>query len=173
MERAHRQAEKGTAIVAKAPPAVNREGYFSKEAFALDPEAGTLTCSAGQTVRFDPAPLAEHREFVLSFSPELCGSCPLELRCTPSAARQVRMHPYEVELRQAREHQKTLAFRERYRLRARIERIVHLLKAHGARKARYWGRLKVRFQLLLVAINHNIKEVTAVWRSAPGGVCPG
>lgn len=173
VERAKRQAEKGTAIVAKAPPAVNREGYFSKQAFELDAEAGSLTCPAGQTVRFDAARLAEHRAFVLTFSPEDCTSCPLKPRCTPSASRHVSIHPYERELREAREHQKTPAFRERYRLRARIERIVHLLKAHGAREARFWGRLKVRFQLLLAAINHNIKEVTAAWRLLAGGVCPG
>lgn len=47
------------------------------------------------------------------------------------------MHPYEPEFRHAREIQKTPAPREGYRLRARIERIVHLLKAHGARKAKY------------------------------------
>ncbi|MEW6047302.1 MAG: IS1182 family transposase, partial [Bacillota bacterium] len=169
--RSERQAEKGTQIVAKAPPAVNREGYFSKEAFAFDAEAGTLTCPGEQTVRFDPGRLQAHKEFVVSFPAEACGACPLKARCTPAAARQVTMHPYEAALREARAIQKTPAFRARYRLRARIERIVRLLKTHGARKARYWGRIKVRFQLLLAAVNHNVKEVMAAGPPV-GEVCP-
>ncbi|MBE3598638.1 MAG: hypothetical protein IMX02_07520 [Limnochordaceae bacterium] len=56
-------------------------------------------------------------------------------------------------------------------MRARIERIVRLLKTHGARKARYWGRIKARFQVLLAAINHNIKEVMAAGPPR-GEVCP-
>ncbi|WP_324669365.1 transposase [Geochorda subterranea] len=47
VERARRQAEKGTLIVAKAPR--RRTGrVLSKEAFALDADAGTLTCPAGR-----------------------------------------------------------------------------------------------------------------------------
>ncbi|MEW6048698.1 MAG: transposase, partial [Bacillota bacterium] len=169
--RSQRQAEKGTQIVAKAPPSVNREGCFPKEAFRLDAEAGTLTCPGGQSVRFDPARLEAHREFVMSFPAEACQACPLKAGCTPAAARHVTLHAYEVALREARAIQKTSAFRERYRLRSRIERIVRQLKTHGARKARYWGQIKVRFQLLLAAVNHNVKAVMAAGPPL-GEVCP-
>lgn len=107
----------------------------------------------------------------MSFPAEACGACPLKARCTPAAARQVTMHPYEAALREARAIQKTSAFQARYRLRARIERIVRLLKTHGARKARYIGRIKVRFQLLLAAVNHNVKAVMAAG-PPQGEVCP-
>ncbi|MBE3597542.1 MAG: transposase [Limnochordaceae bacterium] len=56
-------------------------------------------------------------------------------------------------------------------MRPRIERIVRQLKRDGARKARYFGRFKVHFQLLLAAINHNIKEVMAAGPPV-GAVCP-
>ncbi len=49
------QAAQGAVVMAKAPPAVNRECYFSKEGFRLGDEAGSLTCSGGQTVGFDSA----------------------------------------------------------------------------------------------------------------------
>lgn len=44
--------------VAKATPGVNRKGYFSKQDFALDAEAATLSCPGGQTLRFHPSRLA-------------------------------------------------------------------------------------------------------------------
>lgn len=134
VQRARRQAEKGTIIAVEAPPATNREGYFSKEALALNADAGTLTCPAGQTVRFHPGRLAAHRAFGVSFPAEACGVCPLKARCTPAAARQVTIHPYEVELRQAQAYQRTPDCRARYRLRPRIEPIVRPLKRHGDRK---------------------------------------
>ena len=171
-ERTRRQAEQGTAIVAKAPPATNREGYFTKDAFALDAQAGTLTCPAGQVAVFDPARLARHKPVLVRFSSAVCGACPLKARCTSAAARRVTLHPQEVELRAARSYQKTEAFQAVYRLRCHVERVVRMLQDHGARKARFWGRLKVRFQLLLVAINHNIKEVMSP-RPPWGEVCRG
>lgn len=97
----------------------------------------------------------------MGFAPEACGVRPLKARCTPARARQVTFHAYEVELRAARGYQRTAALQARYRLWPCIERIVRLLERHGALKARYFPHPKLRFQLLLVAININTKELMA------------
>ena len=43
--------------------------------------------------------------------------------------------------------------------RANVERTISELTKHGARQGRFIGIAKIRFQLLLSAINHNVKKI--------------
>ena len=64
--------------------------------------------------------------------------------------------------------QKRPEFREKYRQRAHIERTNAHLKRHGAGKARYIGLVKVKFQVVMAAVLHDIKLLLASLYSTPG-----
>ena len=63
----------GFTVTAKCPPARNAKGRFPKDRFAVDLDAGTVTCPAGQTATIVPAGRGGGRA---SFRP-WCGTCPL------------------------------------------------------------------------------------------------
>ena len=75
----HRLKQAGYEVIAKVPPATNRAGPFSKDDFAIDLEAGTVTCPAGVTVAIRPAGDGGGRP---SFA-EHCAACPLRERAPP------------------------------------------------------------------------------------------
>lgn len=160
-ERNRRWAEQGTTILAKAPPVAKQPGRFSKEAFRIDLQAGTVTCPAGQEARFDPIRVQEeHRPATVHFEAAVCNACSLKAQCTETdRGRMVTLHPYEADLQRDRQFQKTEAFQEVYRQRSTGERVISHLTRHGARHARYLGQWKTTFQLLLVAANHNIQRI--------------
>jgi IS5 family transposase len=57
--------------------------------------------------------------------------------------------------------------------RQRIERVFAVLKKyHGGRRARYWGRLKVGIQHLIIAMVYDLKILAKVLSSPAGDVCP-
>ena len=83
--------EQGFTVVAKCPPAGNSGGRFTKDQFAIDPRAGTVTCPAGQTAAIVPAA----RGGRASFRP-WCAACPLRSACTASRrGRTIAIHPLE------------------------------------------------------------------------------
>jgi hypothetical protein len=126
----------GFEVVARVPPASHKKGVFSKDDFAIDLGAGTVTCPAGQTVS---ARFNEKGEGTASFG-KLCASCPLAEQCTTSkAGRNVGVHPNEAVLQRHKEEQKTSEWKDRYTsTRPKVERKV----AHMARRA--WGGRKAR-----------------------------
>jgi hypothetical protein len=96
------------------------------------------------------------------FDAGLCAACELRESCTASKkgqGRTVSLHPQEALLQQARALQKSAAFGEYKKRRQvsehRIARLVHL----GIRQARYFGRAKTRFQLLMAATVANLTLV--------------
>lgn len=130
---------KGYDVMAKVPPASNRDGRFTKDDFTIDVEAGTVACPAGHLVaiRFGPdgggkADFGAH-----------CGDCPLRQNCTTAAAgRTVTIHPEEALLQQAKTEQADPAWKQAYRgTRPKVERkIAHLVRVTwGGRKARTRG----------------------------------
>jgi len=74
--------------------------------------------------------------------------------------RTINIHPYEKEIQEQREYQKTDEFKEDYAKRPNVERNISELTRHGGRKGRYRGKLKIRWQMIMVAINNNIKIIT-------------
>jgi len=162
---------KGVEVVAPVPPAPRRDGHFSKDDFEINVQEGYVRCPAGQETRTLSWGKDERgRKIpVYRFPAELCASCPLRAKCTSSKlGRQVRVHPREELLQALKKEQKTPEFREKYRQRAHIERTGCDLKRHGARKARYIGRIKVKFQLMMAAVLHDIKLLLAAFDKQPG-----
>jgi len=129
-------------------------GRFTKDAFAIDLEAGTVTCPAGQT-----APLRPIKDGRIAHFAGSCQACPLAQRCTTSSSgRSIHVGLYEQQLQRARARQSDPAWKADYTAtRPKVERkIGHLMRhRHGGRRARVRGHTKVDadFSLLAAAVN--------------------
>lgn len=145
----------GAQVMVKVQPPAAPGGRFAKDRFAIDTEAGTVTCPAGATAVIRPAAGGGG---TAKFG-AMCASCPLAQQCTSSkAGRTITTSRYEAELVRARTTQKDPAWRAEYRAtRPKVERkIGHLMRRkHGGRRARVRGRDKVAadFSLLAAAVN--------------------
>jgi hypothetical protein len=141
-------AENGIELTAPAQPSSAPKGYFSKDEFTIDLEAGTVTCPAGQTTTI-PTTTARRRQ--ARFDAQVCAACPLRDRCTRRAGgRIVEINDNEELLIAARQARWTPEFRQRYRERARVERKNAQLKSRrtklpwrGLRKANAWIKLRM------------------------------
>jgi IS5 family transposase len=124
-------------------------GGFTKDDFAIDLAAGTVTCPAGQTVAITAGGRA-----VFDWR---CRRCPLRERCTRAKdGKTVNLHPHEAELAVARRRAATPAFVASYRRwRPMVERSIAWLVAGGHRRVRYRGlaRNQQGLSLRVAAIN--------------------
>ena len=133
---AYRDAGHDTVIKPKpVQPAV--PGGFTIDDFAVDEDAGTVTCpagitrkmSAGRTVTFGAA----------------CAGCPLRGRCTTAKeGRSMTIHPHQDLLRAARAQARTGEFKDKYPTRSMIERVISWTATQNGRrvKLRYIGTAK-------------------------------
>lgn len=137
------------------PPSPPRVGMFSQDDFALDTQAGTVTCPRGVLVVLRPA---RDGSLVAEFG-GCCEGCPMRPQCTTSPkGRSVWLHPKHAVLDRARKRQRDPDWRARYRAtRPKVERkIAHMMRRkHAGRRARMRGRARVGhdFALLAAAIN--------------------
>jgi len=161
-------AEAERILIAKVPGRPNK-AHFPKEDFEIDLEAGTCTCPAGQTTRrvsivtrrIDSSGRT-HQAQGFRFHGATCGKCQLRSVCVAAGkgkGRTVTLHPQEALLQQARALQHSEAFAE-YRKRRQVSehRLARLVQL-GIRQARYFGRVKTLFQLLMAATVANLTLV--------------
>jgi Transposase DDE domain/Transposase domain (DUF772) len=159
-------ADAGRTLVAKAG-ATSNQGRFPKSAFRIDLEVLSCTCPGGQTT-FDlkkggPGPGRFH------FAAAACGACPLRAQCVKGrGARTVDLHPQEGLLQAAREFQASPAFAEYRRRRQVVEHRIARLVQLGIRQARYVGRVKTEFQLLMAAAVANLTLLAQATTPSPG-----
>jgi hypothetical protein len=159
-------ADAGRTLVAKAGAATN-QGRFPKGAFRIDLEALSCTCPGGQTTyelkKGGPGPGRFH------FAAAVCGACPLRAQCIKGrGARTVDLHPQEGLLQAARELQASPAFAEYRRRRQVVEHRIARLVQLGIRQARYVGRTKTEFQLLMAAAVANLTLLANATTPSPG-----
>jgi Transposase DDE domain/Transposase domain (DUF772) len=148
-------AEAGRDLIAKVP-AMQNQGYFPKTAFALDLAQDQCTCPAGQTTT-GPARRDGRRRRVFHFAAAVCDACPLKAQCVRGrSGRTVSVHPQELLLQAARAFQASPAFKEYRALRQVVEHRLARLVQLGIRQARYSGRKKTLFQLLMAAAVANL-----------------
>jgi hypothetical protein len=137
----------------KVQPAHGVAGHFTKDDFAIDLEAGSVTCPAGRT-----APIRHGGHTEAQFGRD-CLTCPLVARCTTSPdGRTIKLSPHEAHLATGRAAGRDPAWLADYRAtRPKVERkLAHLMRRrHGGRRAKVRGRLKVGadFSLLAAAVN--------------------
>ena len=153
-------ADAGRRLVAKAPGRPNRK-HFPKNDFQLDLAAGSCTCPAGQvTHTIVPAGKRTdrtgrtYRLQAFQFDGAECRACPLRSQCIAAQGRKgrrVQIHPQEGLLQQARALQQSAAYDEYRARRVVVEHRLARLVQLGIRQARYFGRVKTKFQLYLAA----------------------
>ena len=158
-------ADAGRRLVARLPSRSKRP-YFAKEDFSIDLAADTCTCPAGNVVVGSRAwgTRTDHagRKYRLKgfwFAADDCADCPLRSQCisgTSGAGRTVQLHPQEGLFQEARALQKSPAFAQYSQLRVVVEHRLARLVQLGIRQARYFGRVKTKFQLHLAATVANL-----------------
>ena len=163
-------ADAGRTLIARVPGRPNRS-HFPKEDFRIDLESGSCTCPAGQVTRtIVPAGRRTdqtgrtYRLEAFRFDAAVCGECPLRSQCLaakPGTGRTVRLHPQEALLQQARALQHSEAFAEYRQRRVVVEHRLARLVQLGIRQARYFGRVKTKFQLYLAATVANLTLVAS------------
>jgi len=112
-------------------------GGFTLDDFTISGDGATVTCPAGHV-----RPVSAKRH--VSFGP-VCAACPLRPRCTTAkGGRSLEIHPHEQLLRAARARARTPEFKQAYRTRAVVERIIAwTATSHGHRiRLRYLGVAK-------------------------------
>ena len=161
-------ADAGRRLVAKAPGRPDRK-HFPKNDFHLDLAAGSCTCPAGQVThaivpagkRTDRAGRT-YRLQAFQFDGAVCGVCPLRSQCIAAQGRQGRrvlIHPQEGMLQQARALQQSADYDEYRARRVVVEHRLARLVQLGIRQARYFGKVKTKFQLYLAATVANLTLV--------------
>jgi transposase len=135
--RADYQAAGHGTVIKPVPlrPAV--PGGFTLDDFSLDEEHGTVTCPAGHTR------MISAKRYVTFGA--VCAGCPLRSKCTTAKdGRCLDIHPHEGLLRAARAQARTPEFRQAYRTRAVIERIIAWTATSSGHRVRlrYLGTVK-------------------------------
>jgi len=153
-------AEREVEVLAPVPTPPAKEGRLQKRDFAVDLDAGTVTCPAGEVVPIRSEPSGQRRA---SFAKAACDRCPLRERCVSPArgTRQVLIAPEEGRLIAARQALDDPLIAEHLRrTRPRIERLLGLLAhRYGARRSRYLGAQKARLQALWTAALVNLNPI--------------
>ena len=152
----------------KVQPPIAPGGRFTKDDFAIDLEARTVTCPAGQVARFN-----RHGDgFQVRFR-SVCARCPLASRCTTSSSgRSIAIGPHEARLATGRAASRDPAWLADYRAtRPKVERkLAHLMRRrHGGRRARVRGRLKVGADFSLLAAAVNLARLAVLGVTGSGG----
>ena len=158
-------ADAGRKLVARVPGRPNRK-CFPKDDFVIDLVAGSCTCPAGQITRtIVPAGKRTdgtgtvHRLQAFRFDGAVCQGCLLRSRCFTAKGmkgRQVLIHPQEGLLQEARALQQSADYDQYRQRRVVAEHRLARLEQLGIRQARYFGRVKTKFQLYLAATVANL-----------------
>src|SRR5215217_3821348 len=161
-------AEAGRRLVAKV---ASRRGQaqFPKEDFRIDLETMSCTCPAGHKTRKVVSISSSDRYGAgglplraFRFDAAICDTCPLRPKCVrarPGKGRLVMLHPHEGVLQEARAFQHSDSFAPYRKLRQVAEHRLARLMQLGVRQARYIGRTKTLFQLLMAATVANLTLV--------------
>lgn len=159
-------AAAGVELLAKVAGPSNGE-FFSKEQFVIDLEAMTCRCPAGQVtnnlVKAGYHTTGDGNRVGIQafrFPASICNACPLRSECFRSKdqghGRLIGLHPHEAVLQAARAWQAGPEFDQFRQQRQVVEHRIARLVQLGIRQARYFGRRKTRFQLLMAAAVANL-----------------
>jgi IS5 family transposase len=142
-EAKHRRASKPHPMSTAVP------GGFTRDDFAVDYQAGTVSCPAGHSVT-----ITAGRAAVFG---SRCQSCPLQSRCTTAKdGRTLRLHRHDLELVESRRAWREGDFADDYRRwRPMVERSIAWLVANNSRRVRYRGvkRNQLGLSIRVAAIN--------------------
>lgn len=156
------QVREDMSVVLLAPPIRQSNKPFGRHSFTFDFDAKTATCPTGVTTR-------EHRQYwskdhersasAFRWPSEECNRCQFREPCCGrrQGGKLIRLHPFEPELREAREQWEQPETREEYRVRGQCERLVNQVVRHGGRQARQWGLQAANLQAHAIVIACNLR----------------
>jgi hypothetical protein len=153
-------------VQADTSPQARLPGGLTADQFTFDYEHRIAYCPGGQRSRAWSLSQTEYgaEVFDIRFAGKVCQGCELKYRCMPTKhtftqGRALKIKPTHDLVKQRRQEQHTDTFKEKYRRRAGIEAsLSELVRAHGARAARYRGQKKVHWQHLFIAVATNLKR---------------
>lgn len=159
--------ERKVDVLAPVPEPAPPRGRFAKRDFAIDLEAGTVTCPAGQVATI-PARTQRSGERAVIFPAAVCRACPLRARCAPRrGGRKIALARREDLMQVGRQALADPHRREHLRRRRPlIERLLGLLvKTYHGRRSRYRGSRKAAFQATWTAVLVNLHPIGAALRA--------
>jgi hypothetical protein len=155
----------------KCQPPAAVKGCFPKDRFAIDLQAGTVTCPAGVTVPIRATGGKRHAGAARFGA--ACQACPLAAQCTKAKeGRTITTGPHEARLAAARTRQAGPAWKADYKAtRPKVERkIGHLMRRrHGGRRARVRGQARVAADFALLAAAVNLARLAVLGLARHGG----
>ena len=157
-------AKRGITLIGPAPGNNSRqpEGYRQSD-FQLDFDRQEATCPEGQmSMAWYERPQPDGYVGARVMFKKRCDDCRARPQCTSSqSGRTLEISPYHEQLTARRAEQQTEAFREEMKQRSAIEGTISaMVRKHGARRARYRGKAKVRLQHLFTGAAVNVKRLT-------------
>jgi len=135
------------------------KGFFKKEDFHIDLDAGGVVCPAGSTAKI-------HKCGNARFDEEDCRKCNMKRVCTPARRRTLRVHPQEAMLIDLREALASREGRKKYRERAAVEHRLARVSSIQGHRARYRGVRKNEMDLNRTAAVANLQEIARLRRRA-------
>lgn len=154
-------ADAGRTLHAKVPQPATHGEFFPKSAFQIDLDALSVTCPGGHTTTEFHADRKGTRIFQFG---ERCQGCALRAQCTEAAnGRTLQVHAQEGLLAEAREFQRSPEGKAKLRERVAVEHGLARMAQRGVGQARYCGRKKTRFQMVVAATVVNLRKV---WNGA-------
>ena len=171
-------------LIAKVPN-LGRKDQIHKSEFQIDLEVMTCTCPASHTTATliptecwldKEGQKLPRQSFAVPV--ETCAACPLRPQCIQAKANRghtISLHPQEGLLQQARAFQNSPEFQPYRQMRQTAEHRLARLVQLGIRQARYFGRKKTLFQLLIAATVANLTLMatkTGQMRSETRGESP-
>jgi len=134
----------------------DRLNYYTTEAFQIDLKHKKVVCPRNKELKymtFDSKMLTH--EFIGTD----CCSCKLKKKCTPSQARRITVHQDYVLKQDAIRFNQTKRYREIFKKRSSVERVIAEAKRfHGMFRAKFRRLWKLKIQLYLTAIAINLKR---------------
>ena len=144
-------------------------GGFTLDDFAIDEQAGTVTCPGGHTRAMSP-------KRNVTFG-RVCMDCPLRSRCTTARdGRSMTIHEHEQLLRAARAQARTPEFQQVYPTRSVVERVIAWtatsrgrrikLRYLGVDKNHTWFRNRCAAINLRTLIGNGLTRIDGAWALA-------
>ena len=150
--------DKGLTVLSKAPTPKNY-GRFPKTSFAIDLDAGTVTCPADVTVPI--------RSGKAKFPVKSCRGCAQRTNCTSAkGGRSIAVHPNEEFHQEMRATAATRKGRQSTRERVAVEHALARVGQIQGRRARFRGLEKNKFDLKRTAIVSNCYVLARILTAA-------
>ena len=148
-------------LVAPPPEGHVKANGFARKDFDVDMARKQATCPRGHcatTQRMSwSSELGMHFP-VFRWNKKTCAHCDAHQACVGKhgGGKALTLHPYEQEVRRAREQWDNPDVRELYRTRSQCERLINQVVRHGGRQARAFGLQSAQLQAHVIAMRCNL-----------------